>query len=99
MSLSGAGPFDRNDDTCANRCLWCCGASTMWSDSGLWFVSLVTLVMARQHIAKKYNIQEDESNSILLACCCGPCSMCQIINEVEKRENGELCCCSWTPKI
>lgn len=87
MSVANVGP---TSNSCCNTCLYCYGLDTVWP------VSLITLCCGRQKLSQKYNIQESNFWSCLLACFCAPCSVCQLVHEVEQREGGSVCCCSWT---
>jgi hypothetical protein len=47
---------------------------------------------ARRTIAKRYGIEETQFMSLLLSCCCLPCSNLQIVNTVVVRENMKYEC-------
>jgi len=53
--------------------------------SALTFLATLTL---RREMVERYGIAERGLASALLACCCGPCSNAQVLNEAMRREVG-----------
>ncbi len=96
-----AGLFDCFDDTelCLN--VWFCGNCVFGKLNEIalqhsccicCFIGGIMHPCQRQALVAKYQIQEPCIISWIIACYCGNCSLCQMANEVQVRENGKFGC-------
>jgi len=48
-----------------------------------------TTYTVRRNMIEKYGFEESECSSVVRACCCNPCTVSQMLMEVEARHEGE----------
>ena len=54
----------------------------------------VATYFTRRKVVDKYGIDETELRSLLISCCCGPCSNLQVVNTLMVRERLKYACAS-----
>lgn len=102
------GPFCFLQVCCCGPCVW----GEALREAGIESSSLFTLAVlcggnsildetagyfARRQVARKYRIEEQDSRSVFLSCCCAPCARYQELNTIMVRENLQYGCATVRP--
>ena len=69
--------------------LLCCGGESL--------VDELAGYVARRRLADRYGIAEDETYTLLVACCCQPCARVQEVSTVLERERLHYGCAETVP--